>query len=398
MMKTEDILSVAALFLPFLKKGNKKQNGSGSNDLDRFKDYPDSTGNFGGGYYDKLTQEALTEKSKKEDALYCGDKSDNAVYDPFYKVSQKELDILNMRDSEDPTDVEERGQVLRVRIVPNSFFCANYDTERLVESPFTSTRRQEHVYACVVELYNPFPANTGSRGKITLTSLSYKIASEGNEMSDLGIKANGKNLIHYLTSTEYWLDSAAIEKRITKGIFNFFKKFADPQLEAYEDLPTSIPPQTSIYLPVFLSYLPDESGNITRSVMPLPLGSGIDFTKYTYPVRSFEMSLRVGVRQGSSDGRLHVCKISSEVSQNSYKWAADKSESTSTQLLEYFRPWSTPIYSRSEFWNALFLQKQLDLSSKTGGRAARSYWWSYSYLHEVEKFANPFGAINLSNI
>lgn len=398
MIKTEDILTLCSFFLPFLKKKSRKS-GSES-DLDRFSDYPDSQGNFGGGYYDKLTQDALSEKTKKENVLYAGDKSDNSIYDPFYQLTQKEYHLLLYRDTEDLTDVEERGLLLRARIVPNSFFCANYDKERIVNPSPGADRvsRQEHVYACVVELFNPFPESAGSRGKITLTSISYKIAEEGREVEDLGITANGGKLnIHYLDTPEVDYMSNVVE-RIDKGIFNFFKKFSSPQLSAYDNLPTSIPPQTSIYLPVFLSYLPDKEGNITRSVMPLPMGSGLDFTKYTYPIRSFSMTIRIGVRQGTSEGRLHVCKIDSSASDNSYSFTEDKSVSTSVQSLEYFRPWATPIYSRPEFWESIFLQKRLDLSSATGGRASRSYWWSYDYLHQVEKFSNPFGAIDLSNI
>lgn len=396
MMKTEDILGLCSFFLPFL--GKKKKKASSGDGLDRFKDYPDSTGNYGGGYYDKQVQEELAEKSAKEDELYRGDKSYNSVYDPFYKLSEQENNILLMRDSEDLTDIEERGLVLRARIVPNSLFCANYDKERPVNYPLNGkAQRQEHVYACVVELFNPFPSSTGSKGKITITSISYKISAAGKELDDLGITANDNLNLHYLSTPEVASDSQIVE-RINNGIFNFFKRFSNPQLSAYENLPTSIPPQTSIYLPVFLSYLPDVNGNITRSVMPLPMGSGIDFTKYTYPIRSLSLTLRIGVRQGSTDGRLHVCKIASNASKNSYKWTETKSESVSMQRLEYFRPWATPIYSRPEFWNALFLQKQIDLSSSTGGRAARSYWWSYKYLTEVEKYANPFGPIILSNI
>ena len=359
----------------------------------------DSNGYYGGGYYDKQTQEAISEEKLKSDSLYMGDKSQNSIYDPFYLLTAKEYNTLMQKDSDDLTDVEERGLLLRARIVPNSFFCANYDKEYYSDIINNKKAiRQEQVFACVVELFNPFPMSTGSRGKITITSLSYKIAESGKELSDLGLYVNGNVNVKYLSQTpSASYPEFMVVERINDSVFKFFQKFPDPQLSAYVNLPTSIPPQTSIYLPVFLSYLPDESGNISRSVMPLAMSTGIDFNALTYPIRSFEMTLRIGVRQGTADARLHVCRIDSTAKENSHTYHDDKSESVSVQSLEYFRPWATPIYSRPEFWSSLFLQKKLDLRD-SGGRASRSYWWSYNYLHEVAKFANPFGAIDLSNI
>ena len=150
MNKDEQEILVAggALLLPLLFKKDKKKDNKPFNDLSRFDNYPNSGGEFGGGYYDRETQELLQEQSKKDSPTYFGDKSKNALYDPFYDYTGSPVQAETVKATDlTPTDYDSAAKCVRVRIVPNSLFVGS-DVARAADG----TIREEHIYCCVVEI------------------------------------------------------------------------------------------------------------------------------------------------------------------------------------------------------------------------------------------------------
>lgn len=408
---TKNILVAGcALLLPFLCKKEKKTNNSFKNDLSRFNDYPNGSGEFGGGYYDKQTQERIQEQAKKNSPYYFGDKSPNSIYDPFYDYndSQVQANGVTARNLS-ATDYETAAKCVRVRIVPNSFFVSNTFTREYMKL------KENHIYACVVEIFNPFPFEG-------LDSLKYKLDIEGitlqhttntiekdgvtipnpnYELTDRKIFVTGR---HY-NDRRTWIVSynpgstqnlKELRAGIDTGIFEYFKRNNDNE-GAYAYLENSLPGSTSIFLPVFLSFIPNTTGEVNKintmndNILFYQYNS--DHTETTGMVAGALERLEFTILLKVNDKpRLHTVIASTD--KDYYSFGADKSVSNSQQDKEYFSLDSIPIYQRNDFWAAIFGQRNLDLSSATGGASARSYWWNYTRLRNVEKFA-PFGAVNL---
>lgn len=411
--ETKNILVAGcALLLPLLCKKDNKTSNSIKNDLSRFNDYPNGSGEFGGGYYDKQTQERLQEQAKKDSPLYFGDKGQNAIYDPFYDFNDSpvQANAITARDLS-ATDYEAAAKCVRVRIVPNSFFVSNTFSREL------GKLKENHIYACVVEIFNPFPFAGFDSTKfkidiegITLQHTTRTIQSGGSEipnpsyeLSDRGITATGrKNSTRGTFNVSYDTTGRNIQSMLDGleyGIFNFYKNQADRE-GIYKDLPESLPGQTSVFLPVFLSYCPDKNGNVLRDNMPLYMNDGLTFYSYNSDhtevtgnvagaLEQFEFNILLKVNNKS---RIHT--VIATTDNDSYSFTTAKNISRSHQDRQYFTLDSTPIYSRNDFWVALFNQRELNLTTAAGGNAARSYWWSYNCLRDLSRFA-PFGPVNL---
>lgn len=409
---TQEILVAGgALLLPFLFKKDKQQKNT-FHDLSRFDKYPNGSGELVGGYYDKLTQERIKEQAKKDSPLYFGDKGQNAIYDPFYDFNDSpvQANAITARDLS-ATDYEAAAKCVRVRIVPNSFFVSNTFSREL------GKLKENHIYACVVEIFNPFPFAGVDSTKfkidiegITLRHTTRTIQSGGSEfpnpsyeLSDRGITATGrKNSTHGTFNVSYDTTGRNIQSMLDGleyGIFNFYKNQAARE-GIYKDLPESLPGQTSVFLPVFLSYCPDKNGNVLRDNMPLYMNDGLTF--YTYnsdhtevtgnvagALEQFEFNILLKVNNKS---RIHTVVATTDNS--SYSFTTEKNISRSHQDRQYFTLDSTPIYSRNDFWVSLFNQRELNLTTAAGGNSARSYWWSYNCLRDLSRFA-PFGPVNL---
>ncbi|MBO5833859.1 MAG: hypothetical protein J6R22_02805 [Alphaproteobacteria bacterium] len=398
---TQDILVAGgALLLPFLFKKDKQQKNT-FNDLSRFDNYPNGSGELGGGYYDKLTQERIQEQAKKDSPLYFGDKGQNAIYDPFYDFNDSpvQANAITARDLS-ATDYEAAAKCVRVRIVPNSFFVSNTFSREL------GKLKENHIYACVVEIFNPFPfaGVDSTKFKIDIEGITLQHTTRTSyELSDRGITATGrKNSTRGPFNVSYDTTGRNIQSMrdgLEYGIFNFYKNQADRE-GIYKDLPESLPGQTSVFLPVFLSYCPDKNGNVLRDNMPLYMNDGLTF--YTYnsdhtevtgtvagALEQFEFNILLTV---NTKPRIHTVIATND--NDSYSFTLEKSISHSHQDRQYFTLDSTPIYSRNDFWVSLFNQRELNLTTAAGGNAARSYWWSYNCLRDLSRFA-PFGSVNL---
>lgn len=398
-----------ALLLPLLFKKDNKQT-SPKNDLSRFDNYPTGEGELGGGYYDKLTQERLQEQAKKDSPLYFGDKSQNSFYDPFYDYNGAPVQANGVTSRDlSATDYETAAKCVRVRIVPNSFFVSNTFTREL------GKLKENHIYACIVEIFNPFPfaGMDSTKYKIDISGITLRhttrtiqsggveIPNPNYELSDRGIFATGRKNSETGTFNVSFNTTGrninSLRDGLQDGIFNFFKNQTSRE-GAFVNLPESVPGQTSIYLPVFLSYMPDKNGNVLRDNVPVFLNDGLTFYKYNEDhteatgqvagaLTKFEFTVLLKVNDKQ---RLHTVIASTD--KDSYSFTDEKSVSNSQQAKEYFSLDSTPIYQRNDFWVSLFKQRELDLSTAHGGSASRSYWWNYYCLRDVERFA-PFGNI-----
>lgn len=381
------LIGGCALLLPFLRKKDNNTDNGIKNDLSRFDNYPTGEGIIGGGYYDRLTQERIQEQAKKDSPLYFGDKSQNSIYDSFYDYNGVPVQANGVTAHDlTATDYETATKCVRVRIVPNSLYVTNEFTRDTV-----GELRENHIYACVVEIFNPFPFVGLDNTKFKIDIDNIFLSSESMYIVD------GDSKKHTL---RYHYDTAAIRNTISKGIdqgiYNYLKQQENNE-GVYANLPSSFPGQTSIYLPVFLSMIPFESGQVKRM---WPLDDGVEFYKYNtlhtetvgetpYPITGVEFTITI-----KANGVLrNHCVIASN-SANSYSFDNDKSVSVSHQEKEYFSVDSYPIYRRNDFWLSIFKQRKLDLSDNTGGSAARSYWWNYSRLRTVQEFA-PFGSVEL---
>lgn len=404
MIKTEDILGLGAFFLPLLKKGNKKTGG----DLDRFKNYPNSGGEFGGGYYDKQTQETISEQRKKDSASYFGDKGSNSAYDAFYDYTSEpsQAGAFTSISASDATAYEQMNLGVRVRIVPNSFFCSA-TTEKMSDGKL----RELHTYACIVEIFNPLPDIGGTANSFKLEKLEYALPSQYqlNKQTDKWdmsfnmkvIDAQGnfqKAFFDTKTSGQYHVQ---LEERLITSPLEFVKKHASvPWSAAYADgYQDRVAPRQSVYVPVLLSYAADPKGDFDMGVYktPLYMNDPADFFTYdqshknvtgfnTLPVRGFEFPLVVGIRTG----RTHRLRISQD--KDSYKYSSSESFSNSNQLSEYFQPNSTPIFQRPEFWASIFGQKNINSLEQPTPPKVRSYFAAASTFLTMEKFA-PFGSM-----
>lgn len=401
---TKNILVAGcALLLPFLFKKDKNTSSSIKNDLSRFNDYPNGSGEFGGGYYDKQTKERIQEQAKKDSPLYFGDKSQNSIYDPFYDFNGSPVQANGVTERNlSATDYETAAKCVRVRIVPNSFFVSNTFTKDL------GKLKENHIYACMVEIFNPFPfaGYDNPNFKIDIEQITLESPDKGNQstqydLTDRKIFVTGRhyndtntwNVSYNPGSTQNLKD---LQKGIETGIFEFYKKYNDNE-GIYEDMPNSLPGGTSIYLPVFLSFVPNQNGDVTKlntmrdNILFYQYNS--DHTETTGIVAGalekleFTILLKVNDKQ-----RLHT--VIASAANDSYSFNAEKSVSVSHQDKKYFSLDSTPIYQRNDFWTALFGQRTLDFSTRTGGAAARSYWWNYTRIRKVEQFA-PFGSIDI---
>lgn len=412
MNKDEQEILVAggALLLPFLfKKDKNKQNNKGFNDLSRFDNYPNSNGEFAGGYYDRVTQELLTEQSKKDSPTYFGDKSKNALYDPFYDYTGSPVQAETVKATDlTPTDYDSAAKCVRVRIVPNSLFVGS-DVARAANG----TIREEHIYCCVVEIFNPFPfmGYDSTKYKIDINGIGWP-SVDGEAPSMIvpvmvqGYSGNNRiqSVVRYSTYHPYGSqDPGVFTTRLAGGgalgVWKWFKQMADRE-GVFAELPESVPGQTSIYLPCLLSYLPDPNGDIFRNQTPLYMRDDLKYYKLSpdkeeivgeVPTACEGLSLALNVKVNGII-RQHVCAVTT--GKDSYTFAADKSTCGSHCDKEFFRLNSTPIYQRQEFWTAVMGQRTLDLSTITGGRASRSYWWCRRMFNDFERFA-PFGTINL---
>lgn len=404
MIKTEDIIGVAAFFLPFLGKKNKK--ASSGTGLDRFKNYPNSGGEYGTGYYDKLTQETISEQQKKDAKTYTGDKGSNSQYDPFYNLTESQYGSISSFNPSDLNNYILANLALRVRIVPNSFFCSA-KTERMSDGKL----RELHTYACVVEIFNSLPDVGGTANEIILDHCEYSTISDNkhNDVTDkwdidCGIRVRGENglvtaYIDTATSKQYHIQ---LKDRLLDSSMKFFEthnQIAWSSAYAGDGHKKSIAPRQSVYVPVFLSFVADPKGDFDPNVYPTPLyfNDAVKFFQYgsnmkevtgetTLPVKSIEFTLNIGVRTG----RNHKLKISMEA--DGYTFKDSESVSNSNQLAEYFRPNATPIFQRPEFWSSIFGQKNINSLETPSPQKVRSYFAAAPAFLAMEKFA-PFGSI-----
>lgn len=383
---TRNILfGTAAVLLPFLFKKDKTQSSSTPGDLSRFENYPTKDGELGGGFYDKLTQERLQEQAKKDSSLYFGDKSKNSIYDPFYDYNDSPIQAngVTARDLS-ATDYETATKCIRVRLVPNSIYVSNVFTRH-------NELRENHIYACVVEIFNPFQFDG-------LDSLKFKVDIDNITLSENNMYVYDGNFNRRKLSyhNDLQSDKIFIDQGIDTGIYRYFKHYESNE-GAYANLPTSLPGMTSVFIPVFLSYLPNAQGNVTNYWY---MDDNTPF--YTYDSKHKEITGRIanpisGIEFAvllKVNDRMREHTVSANTKDNSYSFTAEKSVSNSHQNKEFFALDSTPIYQRPEFWSAILKQRQKDLSD-SGGAAARSYWWNYTRLRNMEKFA-PFGAVDIN--
>lgn len=404
MMKTEDILGLCSFFLPLL--GKKKKKASSGDALDRFKDYPNSGGEYGAGYYDKVTQETISEQQKKDAKTYAGDKGSNSQYDPFYNLTDSQYGSISSFNPSDLNNYILANLALRVRIVPNSFFCSA-KTERMSDGQL----RELHTYACVVEIFNSLPDLGGTENEIVLDHLEYASIKD-NKLNDVtnkwdidcGIRVRGTNglvttYIDTATSKQYHIQ---LKDRLLDSPMKFFEThntLAWSSAYAGDGHKKSIAPRQSVYVPVFLSFVADPKGDFDTYVYPTPLyfTDAVKFFQYgsnmkevtgetTLPVKSIEFTLNIGVRTG----RNHRLKISMEA--DGYTFKVSESVSNSNQIAEYFRPNSTPIFQRPEFWSSIFGQKNINALETPSPQKVRSYFASASSFIAMEKFA-PFGTM-----
>ena len=405
MMKTEDIIGVAAFFLPFLGKKNKK--ASSGTGLERFKDYPNSGGEYGTGYYDKVTQETISEQQKKDAPTYVGDKGNNSQYDPFYNLTQSQSDAISKMSAQDADNYLLFNLATRVRIVPNSFFCSA-KTEKISDGSL----RELHTYACVVEIFNPFPDLGGKSNALLLDHLEYATITDDKYNSstkkydiDCGIRIKGATGSYFpsyydtATSKQYHIQ---LTDRLLDSPMKFLESHATLAWSAAyqgEGMKKTIAPKQSVYIPVLLSFMADPKGNFDPVIYPTPLymTDAVKFFQYgtnnktvtgenVMPVRGIEFSLNVGVRTG----RIHKVRISMD--KDDYSFTAAESFSNSKQIAEYFRPNATPIFQRSEFWSSIFGQKNINSLETPSPQKVRSYFAAAPSFLAMEKFA-PFGSI-----
>lgn len=98
------------------------------------------------------TEDSVTDRTGKNSPYYFGDKSDNAIYDPFYDYTDSEqlaiIEEANRGGAQLANYAVEKA--FRVRIVPNSL---------AINVQYISSALAGIMVGCIVEIFNPFSHN-----------------------------------------------------------------------------------------------------------------------------------------------------------------------------------------------------------------------------------------------
>lgn len=409
-----DIIAFGGLLLPFLERKNKTVKSTTSNNaLSRFDNYPTSGGSYSGGYYDKLTEQEITEQKKKDSASYLGDKTATAIYDQFYDYSTDQLGIVNGTPYE-YWDTEKRCLALRCRIVPNSFWfgCENGVKEEIkhdMTRGFYTVKKtiQYQYFACFLEVFNPLsPSDTDSSyHKITIESISL---DRDDALSKTGIYING-SVLPYVDNDKLFCDKGSIMDRLDYGIFKYLRdlnrktwidaKYESSLIPKYKDIPLAIPPRTSIYIPVILSFLPQYSGEFKKGsdYLPVAFSSSYDLNN-EFPIDDFRIDVTIGVEEGSGRhiNECHICR--QKAAKENYKFSFERSISYSVQDEQYMRSKGYPIYDRDMFWATVFNDAKPAFKNDAGQlmtrqQYQRSYLYSFKSFLDVSGIKSAFGSL-----
>lgn len=191
-----------------------------------------------------VTEDSDSDKAKKNSPYYFGDKSDNAVYDPFYDYSSSsdQRDIMEVVRSGSNFANSAVEKAFRVRIVPNS----------LAMNPIGSVVLQ---MACIIEIFNPFaytldPTYMSRLNDIYLSNL--KMVDSNNVVRNIDID--------FLRGTD-----------INQGLISYLNKYnyfeaVNPVTGREYKYENYIFGGRSLFIPQSLSMTPSIEGNFPRTI------------------------------------------------------------------------------------------------------------------------------------
>lgn len=338
-------------------------------------------------YYNEETQEALTEQSKKDSPYYFGDKSENAVYDPFYDYTDSPDQLYVIQNNENGLANYEPAQAFRIRIVPNSLrFCGDLERIQSGELGDPDKYTAKYYFACILEIFNPYKFSNKQYNQATI-----------NDIYITDVSLNG--VIYYPnafnTDSREWHalrdeQGGLIKYLNTENYFNM----ADESGKVIS-VKNAILGEHSLFIPEILSYTP-----YLGKRLPFPL---IQSDSFAYKISSDKTSYRldedwlknvkfcVHFKLSNSSNRKNWCEIKEGTSNTTEtKYSTDANFSVSTQKESNFRiNTSTPIYSRKEVCRHLLPYKE----SPAIADIDNGFIESFNVLSDVEEYRD-FGKLD----
>lgn len=338
-------------------------------------------------YYNEETQESLVEQEKKNSPSYFGDKSEDAIYDPFYDYSDSQDQLYVIQNNENGLANYEPAQAFRIRIVPNSLrFCGELETIQSGELGDPTKYSAKYYLSCILEIFNPYKFtsteyNQATINDIYITDVSLNgvkynpnaFTSDSREWHSLRDGQGG--LIKYLNTENYFNMTDASGKVIT--------------------VKNAILGEHSLFIPEVFSYTP-----YLGKSLPFPLFRSDNFA---YKISSDKTSYKldeswlkdvkfcVHFKLSNSSSRKNWCEIKVGTSNDTAtKYTADSNTSVSTQKESYFKiNTSTPIYRRKEVCGHLLPYKTLPSIDKVDN----GYIESINLLDDVQEYRD-FGTLD----
>lgn len=328
-------------------------------------------------YYNEETQANIKEQEKKDSPNYFGDKSPNAIYDPFYDYSDspEQLYVINQTDNSfSDYGVE---QAFRVRIVPSSLTYWGNIHE------YTSGELGDPIHydyasygiACVIEIFNPFKftnnkTNISKIEEVFLSDLKMNGISCGNldDLRDNGGLSKFLSEENYFNMTDENGQVVTVKNAILGG--------------------------RSIFIPEVLSFTPyAKKGN------PFTVVNGRNFA---YKISSDELSYTldrgwlhtvsfcVNFKTTNSDVRKNYCEITvGKTNDTTYQYSAGSSKSVSVQPKSFFTINDGGIYLRKPVMEHFLPYK----TSPQIADVKNGFVESFRLLRMVEEF-KEFGELD----
>lgn len=372
-----------ALALWLLLRNPKKNNIVSNSDLGKWsKDRFDTFD-----YYNKETQAEIAEQTKKDSPTYFGDKSADAVYDPFYDYSDTPELAYIIENNENGLANYGVEQAFRIRIVPNSFrFNGLLETISSGEAGDPDTYTAKYYLSCIIEIFNPF--------KFTKTAYNQAVV---NDIYITDVSLNGIKCYPnaFTKSPQEWHtlrdgQGGLIKYLNTENYFNM--ENANGQVVSIKN---AILGNHSLFVPEVLSYTP-----YLNRRLPFPLIQSDDFAyKISYDKQSYRLEENwlksvkfcVHFKLSNSANRKNWVEIKvGTTNDTTFKYTTDSNTSVSAQKEAYFKiNNSTPIYQRREVCEHLLPYK----TSPTVAEVQNGFIESLNVLKDVEEYAN-FGQLN----
>lgn len=337
-------------------------------------------------YYNEETQEALTEQSKKDSPYYFGDKSENAVYDPFYDYTDSPELVYIIQNNENGFANYEVGQAFRVRIVPNSLrFCGDLKRIESGELGDPAQYTAEYYLACILEIFNPFK----------MTNEPYQAVINDIYITDVSLNGVKCYPNIYPTNGREWHSlrdgQGGLIKYLNKE--NYFN-MTDKKGEVVS-VHNAILGNHSLFVPELLSYTP-----YLGRTLPFPLLRRDDFAykvsadKHSYQLDEYwlnELSFCLHFKLSNASNRKNWCGIKiGDTNDTTFKYTADSNSSVSTQKKDYFKiNNSLPIYKRKEVCEHLLPYKK----SPAIADIDNGFIESFNVLSDVEEYRD-FGKLD----